>query len=77
MLQITQLLEPLRVSCTDSAETLWDYSGSGKQDDGEDVRCQEETTRTVVSRAEESQLHVMAEDEKEHFPGREVGERWS
>ncbi|POI32440.1 hypothetical protein CIB84_003808 [Bambusicola thoracicus] len=70
--EITQLLEPLRVSCTDSAETLWDYSGSGKQDDGEDVRCQEETTRTVVSRAEESQLHVMAEDEKEHFPGREL-----
>ncbi|XP_031453971.1 bromodomain-containing protein 8 isoform X1 [Phasianus colchicus] len=69
--EITQLLEPLRVSCTDSAETLWDYSGSGKQDDGEDLRCQEETTRTVISRAEESQPHVLAEDEKEHFPGRE------
>ncbi|XP_021265939.1 bromodomain-containing protein 8 isoform X2 [Numida meleagris] len=69
--EITQLLEPLRVSCTDSAETLWDYSGSGKQDDGEDVRRQEETTGTAVSRAEESQLHVLAEDEKEQFPGRE------
>ncbi|XP_042736527.1 bromodomain-containing protein 8-like [Lagopus leucura] len=69
--EITQLLEPLRVSCTDSAETQWDCSGSGKQDDGGDLRCQEETTRTVVSRAEESQPHVLAEDEKEHFSGRE------
>ncbi|XP_072204679.1 bromodomain-containing protein 8-like [Excalfactoria chinensis] len=69
--EITQLLEPLRVSCTDSAETLWDYSGSRKQDDEEDVRCQEETTGTVVSRTEESQLHVLTEDKKEHFPGRE------
>ncbi|XP_065591132.1 bromodomain-containing protein 8-like [Cyrtonyx montezumae] len=69
--EITQLLELLHISCTDSAETLWDYSGSGRQDDGEDVRCQEEITRTVVSKAEESQLHVLAEDEKEQFLGRE------
>lgn len=75
--QVTQLMEPLRISCTDSAQTPWDYSGSGKQGGGEDVRCQEKTTGAVVSRAEESHLHGLAEDEEERLLGKEVGERWS
>ncbi|XP_035194937.1 bromodomain-containing protein 8-like isoform X2 [Oxyura jamaicensis] len=70
--EVTQLMEPLRISCTDSAQTPQDYSGSGKQGDGEDVRCQEKTTGAVVSRAEESHLHVLAKDEKEHLLGREA-----
>ncbi|XP_066861491.1 bromodomain-containing protein 8 isoform X2 [Anser cygnoides] len=70
--EVTQLMEPLRISCTDSAQTPWDYSGSGKQGDGEDVSCQEKTTGAVVSRAEESHLHVLAEDEKENLLGREA-----
>ncbi|EOA96078.1 Bromodomain-containing protein 8, partial [Anas platyrhynchos] len=73
--EVTQLMEPLRISCTDSAQTPWDYSGSGKQGGGEDVRCQEKPTGAVVSRAEESHLHGLAEDEEEHLLGREVGER--
>ncbi|XP_075020476.1 bromodomain-containing protein 8 isoform X5 [Calonectris borealis] len=68
--EVTQMMEPLRISSTESSQTQWDYCGSGKQDDGEDVRCQEKTTGTAVSEADESQLHVLA-DEKEHFPGRE------
>uniref|UniRef100_A0A8C0FSL5 Bromodomain-containing protein 8 n=1 Tax=Bubo bubo TaxID=30461 RepID=A0A8C0FSL5_BUBBB len=73
--EVTQMMEPLRISSTESSQTQGDYCGSGKQGDGEDVRCQEKTTRTAVSGAEENQQHILAEDEKEHFPGREVGER--
>ncbi|KAM6357359.1 bromodomain-containing protein 8-like [Alca torda] len=69
--EITQMMEPLRISSTESSQTQWDYCGCGKQGDGEDVRCQEKTTGTAVSGAEGSQLHILAEDEKEHFPGRE------
>lgn len=70
------MLEPLRISSTKSVQTRWGYCGSGKQDDGEDVRGQETTTGTAVSGAEGSPLRVLA-DEEEHFPGRKVGERWS
>uniref|UniRef100_A0A493TT94 Bromodomain-containing protein 8 n=1 Tax=Anas platyrhynchos platyrhynchos TaxID=8840 RepID=A0A493TT94_ANAPP len=70
--EVTQLMEPLRISCTDSAQTPWDYSGSGKQGGGEDVRCQEKTTGAVVSRAEESHLHGLAEDKEEHLLGKEA-----
>jgi len=69
------MMEPLRISSTESSQTQWDYCGSGKQADGEDGRCQEKTTGTAVSGAEESQLHILPEDEKEHFLGREVGEK--
>ncbi|XP_029854311.1 bromodomain-containing protein 8-like [Aquila chrysaetos chrysaetos] len=69
--EITQMMEPLRISSTESSQTQWDYCGSGKQGDREDVSCQEKTTGTAVSGAEESQLHMLAEDEKEHFLGRE------
>ncbi|XP_026714331.1 bromodomain-containing protein 8-like [Athene cunicularia] len=69
--EVTQMMEPLRISSTESSQTQGDYCGSGKQGDGEDVRCQEKTTRTAVSGTEESQQHILAEDEKEHFPGRE------
>ncbi|KAM6379673.1 bromodomain-containing protein 8-like [Pluvialis apricaria] len=69
--EITQMMKPLRISSTESSWTRWDYRGSEKQGDGEGVRCQEKTTGTAVSGAEESQLHILAEDEKEHFPGRE------
>ncbi|KAM6322833.1 H/ACA ribonucleoprotein complex subunit 2 isoform 1-T1 [Podargus strigoides] len=68
--EITQMMEALRISSTESSQAQWDYCGSGKQDDGEDVRCQEKTTGTAVSEVDESQQHVLA-DEKEHFPGRE------
>ena len=68
------MMEALRISSAELSQTQWDYCGSGKQGDGEDVRCQEKTTGTAVSGAQESQLHVLAKDEKGHFPGREVGE---
>ncbi|KFR05103.1 Bromodomain-containing protein 8, partial [Nipponia nippon] len=74
--EVTQMMAPLRISSTEPSQAQRDYCGTGKQDDGEDVRCQERTTGTAVSGADESQLHVLA-DEKEHFPGREVGEGWS
>lgn len=70
------MMEPLRISSTESSQAQRNYCGSGQQDDGEDVRYQEETTGTAVSGVDESQLHILA-DEKEHFPEREVGERWS
>ncbi|KAM6299739.1 bromodomain-containing protein 8 [Aegotheles albertisi] len=69
-LEVTQMMEPLCISSTESSQTRWDYCGSGKQDDEKDVRCQEKTTGTAASGAEESQPHVLA-DEKEHFPGKE------
>ncbi|KAK2540658.1 bromodomain-containing protein 8, partial [Columba livia] len=69
--EVTQMLEPLRISSTESVQTRWVYCGTGKQNDGEDVKGQENTTGTAVSGAEESPLCVLAEDEKEHFPGRE------
>ncbi|XP_069725806.1 bromodomain-containing protein 8 isoform X3 [Phaenicophaeus curvirostris] len=69
--EVTQMVERLYVSSPKSSQTQQDYCGSGKQVDGEDVRCQEKTTGTAVSGAEESQLHILAEDEKEHFMGRE------
>ncbi|XP_017583683.1 PREDICTED: bromodomain-containing protein 8 isoform X1 [Corvus brachyrhynchos] len=71
LLEVTQMLESFCISSTESSQTPWDYCGSGKQSDGEEVRCQEKTTGTTVSGAEESQLHILAEDEKEHFLGRE------
>ncbi|XP_048175803.1 bromodomain-containing protein 8-like isoform X1 [Corvus hawaiiensis] len=71
LLEVTQMLESFCISSTESSQTPWDYCGSGKQSDGEEVRCQEKTTGTTVSGAEENQLHILAEDEKEHFLGRE------
>ncbi|KAM6055078.1 bromodomain-containing protein 8-like [Theristicus caerulescens] len=68
--EVTQMMEPLRISSTEPSQAQRDYCSPGKQDDGEDVRCQERTTGTAASGADESQLHVLA-DEKEHFPGRE------
>lgn len=71
------MMEPLHISSTESSQTEWDCCDSGKQGDGEDVKCQEKTRGTAVLRTEESQLHVLVEDEKECFLGREVRERWS
>lgn len=71
------MLESFCISSTESSQTPWDYCGSGKQSDGEDGRCQEKTTGAAVSGAEESQLHILAKDDKEHSLGREVGEWWS
>ncbi|KAM7042544.1 bromodomain-containing protein 8 isoform 2-T2 [Acridotheres tristis] len=71
LLEVTQMLESFCISSTESSQTLWDYCGSEKQSDEEEVGCQEKTTGTGVSGAEESQLHILAQDEKEHFLGRE------
>lgn len=71
------MFESFCISSTESSQTPWDYCGSGKQSDGEELRCQEKTTGAAVSGAEESQPHILAKDEKEHFLGREVGEWWS
>ncbi|XP_066053159.1 bromodomain-containing protein 8 isoform X5 [Chamaea fasciata] len=71
LLEVTQMLESFCISSTESSQTPWDCCGSGKQSDGEEVRCQEKTTGTAVSGAEESQLHTLAKDEEEHFLGRE------
>ncbi|XP_061216257.1 bromodomain-containing protein 8 isoform X3 [Neopsephotus bourkii] len=68
--EVTQMMEPLCISSAESSRTQWDHCGSGKQCDGEDVRCQEKNTGTAASGAEESQLHILAENEK-RFPGRE------
>ncbi|XP_062463645.1 bromodomain-containing protein 8 isoform X4 [Pezoporus occidentalis] len=68
--EVTQMMEPLCISSAESSRTRWAHCGSGKQCDGEDVRCQERNTGIAVSGAEESQLHILAEDEK-RFPGRE------
>ncbi|XP_061858725.1 bromodomain-containing protein 8-like [Colius striatus] len=65
------MMEPLRISSTKSSQTRGDYCGSGKQGDGEDGRCQENATRKAISEAEESQLHILAEDENYHLLGRE------
>ncbi|KAJ7397385.1 bromodomain-containing protein 8 isoform X1 [Pitangus sulphuratus] len=70
LLEVTQMLESLCTGSTESSQTQWDYCGLGKQSDGEDVRCQEKTTGTAVLGAEGSQLHILAEDEKEHFLAR-------
>ncbi|XP_071426693.1 bromodomain-containing protein 8-like [Pithys albifrons albifrons] len=70
-LEVTQMLESLCISSAESSQTQWNYCGSGKQNDGEDVRCQGKTTETAVLGAEGSQLRILAEDEKEHFLGRE------
>ncbi|KAM4653637.1 bromodomain-containing protein 8-like [Amazona ochrocephala] len=64
--EVTQMMEPLCISSAESSRIQWDHCCSGKQCDGEDARCQEKNTGT----AEESQLHILAEDEK-RFPGRE------
>ncbi|TRZ22299.1 hypothetical protein HGM15179_004869 [Zosterops borbonicus] len=71
LLEVTQMLESFCISSTESSQTPWDYCGSGKQSDGEELRCQEKTTATAVSGAEESQLHTLTKDEEEHFLGRE------
>ncbi|XP_023791583.1 bromodomain-containing protein 8-like [Cyanistes caeruleus] len=65
------MLESFCISSKESSQTPWDYCGSGKQSYGGEVRCQEKTTGTAVSGAEESQLHILAKDEKEHSLGRE------
>ncbi|XP_027538290.1 bromodomain-containing protein 8 isoform X3 [Neopelma chrysocephalum] len=70
LFEVTQMLESLCTDSTESSQTQWDYCGLGKQSDGEDVRCQEKTTGTAVLGAERSQLHILAEDEKEHLLGR-------
>ncbi|XP_039933922.1 bromodomain-containing protein 8-like isoform X1 [Hirundo rustica] len=71
VLEVTQMLESFCISSTESSQTPWDYCGSGKESDGEEVRCQEKTTGTAGSGAEESQLHVLAKNEEEQFLGRE------
>ncbi|XP_015497164.1 bromodomain-containing protein 8 isoform X2 [Parus major] len=71
LLEVTQMLESFCISSKESSQTPWDYCGSGKQSDGGEVRCQEKTTGTAVSGAEESQLHILAKNEKEHSLGRE------
>ncbi|KAM4892858.1 bromodomain-containing protein 8-like [Sylvia borin] len=71
LLEVTQMLESFCISSTESSQTPWDYCGSGKQSDGEEVRCLEKTTATAVSGAEESQPHTLAKDEEKHFLGRE------
>ncbi|XP_064243783.1 bromodomain-containing protein 8 isoform X1 [Passer domesticus] len=71
LLEVTQMLESFCIGSTESSQTLWDYCGSGKQSDGEEVRSQEKTTGAAASGAEESQLHILAEDEEENFLGRE------
>ncbi|XP_068062225.1 bromodomain-containing protein 8 isoform X3 [Anomalospiza imberbis] len=71
LLEVTQMLESFCIGSTESSQTPWDYCGSGKQSDGEEVMCQEKTTGTAISGAEESQLHILAKDEEEHFLGRE------
>ncbi|KAM6251586.1 bromodomain-containing protein 8-like [Porphyrio hochstetteri] len=68
--ELTQLMEPLCISSTESLQAQWGYCGPGKQDDEEDVGCHEKTTGTAVSGANQSQLHTLA-DEKDDFPGRE------
>ncbi|XP_071299665.1 bromodomain-containing protein 8 isoform X3 [Agelaius tricolor] len=66
LLEVTQMLESCCIGSTESPQTPWDYRGSvGKQSDGEEMRCQEKTTGTVGSGAEESQLHILAKDEEE------------
>ncbi|XP_053812677.1 bromodomain-containing protein 8 isoform X1 [Vidua chalybeata] len=71
LLEVTQMLESFCIGSTESSQTPWDYCGSGKQSDREEVKCQEKTTGTAVSGAEESQLHILAKDEEEHILGRE------
>lgn len=56
------MLESLCISSTESSQPPWDYCGSEKQSD---EGCQEKTTGTAVSGAEESQVN---------FLEREVGE---
>ncbi|KFP44752.1 Bromodomain-containing protein 8, partial [Chlamydotis macqueenii] len=51
--EVTQMLEPLCISSTESSQTRWNCCGSGQQGDGEEVRCQEKTTRSRVSGAGE------------------------
>ncbi|XP_010217126.1 PREDICTED: bromodomain-containing protein 8-like [Tinamus guttatus] len=76
--EVTHLMEPLRISSTDSAQSHWDFCGSGKQDKGEDVSCQEKSMGSAVSEVEESHLQTPSEeDKKEHLPEGEVWERWS
>ncbi|XP_013150144.2 bromodomain-containing protein 8-like [Falco biarmicus] len=65
------MMEPLRISSTESPQTPRDYCGSVKRGDGEDVRCQEKTTGISATGAKASQLHILAKDEKEHFLERE------
>ncbi|XP_030911076.1 bromodomain-containing protein 8-like [Geospiza fortis] len=72
LLEVTQMLESCCIGGTESSQTPWDYCGSvGKQSDGEEMRCQEKTTGTAGSGAEESQLRILAKDEEELFLGRE------
>ncbi|KFV70511.1 Bromodomain-containing protein 8, partial [Dryobates pubescens] len=35
--KVTQMMEPLHISSTESSQTEWDYCDSGKEGDGEDV----------------------------------------
>ncbi|KFU99415.1 Bromodomain-containing protein 8, partial [Pterocles gutturalis] len=35
--EVTQMMEPLHIGSTKSSPSRWDYCGSGKQDEGEDV----------------------------------------
>ncbi|XP_063025095.1 bromodomain-containing protein 8-like [Melospiza melodia melodia] len=67
LLEVTQMLESCCIGSTESPETPWDYCASGgKESDGEEERCQEQT-----SGAEESQLDILAKDEEELFLERE------
>ncbi|KAM3664741.1 uncharacterized protein VK521_009037 [Ammospiza maritima maritima] len=67
LLEVTQMLESCCIGSTESPETLWDYCASGgKESDGEEERCQEQT-----SGAGESQLDILAKDEEELFLERE------
>lgn len=72
------MLESCCIGSRESQQTPGDYCGSvGKQNDGEEMRCQEKTTGTAGSGAEESQLHILAKDEEELLLEKEVGEWWS
>uniref|UniRef100_A0A8C7EA67 H/ACA ribonucleoprotein complex subunit 2 n=1 Tax=Nothoprocta perdicaria TaxID=30464 RepID=A0A8C7EA67_NOTPE len=50
-------MEPLRISSTESAQSRWNFCGSGKRDDGEDVSCQEKSMGSAVPEGEQTAKH--------------------
>uniref|UniRef100_A0A8C3TZ40 Bromo domain-containing protein n=2 Tax=Catharus ustulatus TaxID=91951 RepID=A0A8C3TZ40_CATUS len=62
------MLESLCISSTESSQTPWDCCGSEKQSDEEEVGCQEKTTGTAVSGAEQSQVHFQEREDKTQEP---------
>ncbi|KAF4790740.1 bromodomain-containing protein 8 isoform X1 [Turdus rufiventris] len=65
LLEVTQMLESLCISSTESSQTPWDYCGSEKQSD---EGCQEKTTGTAVSGTEESQVNFLEREDKIQEP---------